>query len=566
LANLQTAGSYVMASQLSSYALANHTHSNLQTAGSYVMASQLANLQTAGSYAMASQLSSYALANHTHSNLQTAGSYAMASQLANLQTAGSYAMASHNHDNAYLKLTDKASLATLADATNDNKWVSANYLTNKLASVNTALSNDQLTFVSNTLALNPNFYQTAPDHLLNKADTTGNMVLNSGIVNEINNTVGTFNGILRLNRNVAFFDSLAKNSTLQTEVGKVAANQSALHLGAAVNLVNVPANLTALTTSLVNNVGFRTTVGNVAATNPMLQAGAAANLVNVPANLTALTTSLVNNVEFRTTMGNVAAANSTLQTAVASNLVTVPANLTGLTNSLSSNATLANNVGTNIVSDATKRAQLTSAVTDADLKFRLGDSKKTIWCADGVCRVPDTGTADDIMKPDGNLKLNKFGIMFGGNNVSGREHNSAQISAGVHESNSLNIVGMSSDGNPNNRKVTTWAEGGFKINGRVQITGASSTPTGSGDMSTHFNHSDGNNYIRGTTHVNGQLTVNGRNILAELDDIRNNMVRYGQNIGLVNIGQGGWISEHWGAARTDVGDKNVFSAWNLRRR
>jgi hypothetical protein len=41
--------------------------------------------------------------------------------------------------------------------------------------------------------------------------------------------------------------------------------------------------------------------------------------------------------------------------------------------------------------------------------------------------------------------------------------------------------------------------------GRVQVPGATSTPSGSGDMATHFNHSDGNNYSRGNTVFDGGI-------------------------------------------------------------
>jgi hypothetical protein len=54
--------------------------------------------------------------------------------------------------------------------------------------------------------------------------------------------------------------------------------------------------------------------------------------------------------------------------------------------------------------------------------------------------------------------------MFGGAN-NGRETNSAQISAGIHEADSLNIVGMSNT-SAQNRRVRVWAEGGFIVNGR----------------------------------------------------------------------------------------------------
>jgi hypothetical protein len=58
--------------------------------------------------------------------------------------------------------------------------------------------------------------------------------------------------------------------------------------------------------------------------------------------------------------------------------------------------------------------------------------------------------------------------MFGGPN-NGYEVNSAQISAGQHAANSLNIVGMGTTGS--NRKIDIWNEGGLTTRGPVYMTG-----------------------------------------------------------------------------------------------
>lgn len=68
----------------------------------------------------------------------------------------------------------------------------------------------------------------------------------------------------------------------------------------------------------------------------------------------------------------------------------------------------------------------------------------------------------DIRGPNGQLKLSRQGIMFGGPN-NGRDENSAQISAGMHVPNSLNIIGMSSGKGAGDRRVDMWAEGGFNL-------------------------------------------------------------------------------------------------------
>ncbi|MFN8395706.1 MAG: hypothetical protein U0176_13795 [Bacteroidia bacterium] len=69
--------------------------------------------------------------------------------------------------------------------------------------------------------------------------------------------------------------------------------------------------------------------------------------------------------------------------------------------------------------------------------------------------------------PDANMHLSHDTILFGGPNA-GREGNSAQISAGRHQNNSLNIVGMS-DANLLNRRVDFWSEGGLYVRGNIGL-------------------------------------------------------------------------------------------------
>ena len=66
-------------------------------------------------------------------------------------------------------------------------------------------------------------------------------------------------------------------------------------------------------------------------------------------------------------------------------------------------------------------------------------------------------------------------IQFGGNNL-GKEFNSARISAGLHEPNSLNIVGMSEGTSWNTRQVHIWAEKGLTVKGPTIATGGVNTP------------------------------------------------------------------------------------------
>jgi hypothetical protein len=82
-----------------------------------------------------------------------------------------------------------------------------------------------------------------------------------------------------------------------------------------------------------------------------------------------------------------------------------------------------------------------------------------------------SGNLADIQTPNGNLRINRHGIMFGGANAAGKESNSAQISAGTHAPNSLNFVGMSSGAGSGDRKIKAWAEGGFEIVGPLIVNG-----------------------------------------------------------------------------------------------
>jgi hypothetical protein len=120
--------------------------------------------------------------------------------------------------------------------------------------------------------------------------------------------------------------------------------------------------------------------------------------------------------------------------------------------------------------------------TDDLIRLRHVGSKQT-----GIQFDTSPGIGN-IKNPDGTMKISRSGIMFGGNNGAGKEQNSAQISAGIHEPNSLNIVGMSMDNNPENRKVDVWAQGTMTIRGPTQVWG---NVKKSGDLISN----GGNNWI-----------------------------------------------------------------------
>lgn len=91
------------------------------------------------------------------------------------------------------------------------------------------------------------------------------------------------------------------------------------------------------------------------------------------------------------------------------------------------------------------------AVPQAPISIASGDGKENI--------------------PDDAMHLTNDCILFGGNN-KGKEGHSAQISAGKHVANSLNIVGMSSGTSAADRKVNIWAEGGMSITGGISASGS----------------------------------------------------------------------------------------------
>ena len=187
------------------------------------------------------------------------------------------------------------------------------------------------------------------------------------------------------------------------------------------------------------------------------------------------------------------------------------------------------------------------------------------------------GVAADLKNPDGNLRINRHGIMFGGTNATGKEENSAQISAGIHEANKLNIVGMASGGGTADRKIKAWAEGGFEIFGPLITTDDivmknqhNLKPDDDGWIRHKNNvgqHNDrgiatGKLWTQGDVTVGGKLIVNGRDILAELD----NTIRVNDMLRLYSIGGGGYLKggSNWSAGMTTSTSDN-WGAWRVTK-
>ncbi len=77
-------------------------------------------------------------------------------------------------------------------------------------------------------------------------------------------------------------------------------------------------------------------------------------------------------------------------------------------------------------------------------------------------RVSSTLDRNTQTPPEKDLKLFSDSLTFGGIN-QGREINSAQVSAGYHVKNSLNIVGMAANSDAKTRRIDMWAEAGLYI-------------------------------------------------------------------------------------------------------
>jgi hypothetical protein len=78
--------------------------------------------------------------------------------------------------------------------------------------------------------------------------------------------------------------------------------------------------------------------------------------------------------------------------------------------------------------------------------------------------------ADQVSSPISTMKIGPGGILWGGNN-SGKEINSCQISAGYHQANSMNFVGMSTGTGSSDRRMDFWVEGGAFFRGTLTATG-----------------------------------------------------------------------------------------------
>jgi hypothetical protein len=103
--------------------------------------------------------------------------------------------------------------------------------------------------------------------------------------------------------------------------------------------------------------------------------------------------------------------------------------------------------------------------SDNPFRIRTENADRFVVDKNGNIVINTVSKSETPQTPDGNLRITSQGIMFGGPNAAGKDVNSAQISAGSHVANSLNIMGMSSNNQSSTRKVDMWAEGGLTLHG-----------------------------------------------------------------------------------------------------
>ncbi|MFK7787147.1 MAG: hypothetical protein AB8B56_18645 [Crocinitomicaceae bacterium] len=102
--------------------------------------------------------------------------------------------------------------------------------------------------------------------------------------------------------------------------------------------------------------------------------------------------------------------------------------------------------------------------TSAKFRFNTKDARIGIGGVNPLAPLSISGTGKET-HPDNAMHITNSCILFGGAN-QGKQADSAQISAGKHKPNSLNIVGM---GEQSDRKIDLWAEGGMIVRGQIKI-------------------------------------------------------------------------------------------------
>ena len=170
---------------------------------------------------------------------------------------------------------------------------------------------------------------------------------------------------------------------------------------------------------------------------------------------------------------------------------------------LASNTNFIGNVQKSLYDN--QKTAIASSINNKEFRDTLAGQLKT-----------DSDFLNKARGPSGTISSNT-GFNITGNNVinfgsdvAGKDTRAGNIGYGTFDNGaSLNIVGAGKTAS--NRLVRIWDH--LDVTGETVLKGG----THAAGWNTHFPFKDGRNYIRGPTNVDGELIVNGRNILAELD-------------------------------------------------
>jgi hypothetical protein len=179
-----------------------------------------------------------------------------------------------------------------------------------------------------------------------------------------------------------------------------------------------------------------------------------------------------------------------------------------------------------------------------------------------------------------NLVENMASVDEAINNVASLYNNSTMTVSNINITDSAKIArNLNVEGTTNLKgtTVTGITANALKVTGDANIDNILSATRGyfrggdaGGGGGTHFPWVDGTNYIRGhTTHngnfnVGGELIVNGRNILTELNDLKANSVRYGQSVEARPNSDSGNCFDFGSDGRTNCG--NGWSVIKINKR
>jgi hypothetical protein len=151
--------------------------------------------------------------------------------------------------------------------------------------------------------------------------------------------------------------------------------------------------------------------------------------------------------------------------------------------------------GTNTVDGASTFNNTITTGTNQPIIYRGTSNYSIINDSDNLLRIKNNdGTQLLAIGQSGDIYTNGNGLIL-------------DTSKNLTIAGNSSVTGNSSTTGTSTVTGSSTLNGETFINNRLHIKGASSTPADAGDLTTHFNHSDGNNYIRGNTYVSGNTNI-----------------------------------------------------------